>query len=48
MKSPFGGLKKKEYGVIRLDELEDLRLRATGQDQKTLEQMERTAMKIDL
>ncbi len=48
MKSPFGGLKKKEYGVIRLDELEDLRLRATGQDQKTLDQMERTAMKMDL
>ncbi len=48
MKSPFGVLKSKEFGVIRLDELEDLRLRAMGQDHKTMEQMEKTAQKIDL
>jgi hypothetical protein len=46
-KSPFG-LKTKEFGVIRLDELEGLRMRASGFDDKTLNQMEQTKAKMEL
>jgi hypothetical protein len=46
-KSPFG-LKTKEFGVIRLDELEGLRMRASGFDDKTLDQMQNTKNKIEL
>jgi hypothetical protein len=40
-KSPFG-MKTKDYGVIRLDELEGLRMRASGFDDKTLEHMQQS------
>ena len=46
-KSPFG-MKNKDFGIIRLDELEGLRMRASGQDEKTLEHMQNTQNKIDL
>ncbi len=38
----------KEVGVITLDELEGLRLRATGMDYKTLAAMDRTKTKTEL
>jgi hypothetical protein len=40
-KSPFG-MKTKDYGVIHLDELEGLRMRASGFDDKTLDHMQQT------
>jgi hypothetical protein len=46
-KSPFG-MKTKDFGVIHLDELEGLRMRASGVDDKTLEQMQTTKNKIEL
>ena len=46
-KSPFG-MKSKEYGVIRLDELEGLRMRASGYDEKTLDHMQATQNKLEL
>ena len=46
-KSPFG-LKTKEFGVIRLDELEGLRMRASGFDDKNLDQMQNTKNKSEL
>lgn len=41
-------MKTKDFGVIRLDELEGLRMRASGFDDKTLEQMQTTKNKIEL
>lgn len=46
-KSPFG-MKTKDFGVIHLDELEGLRMRASGVDDKTLEHMQTTKNKIEL
>ncbi len=41
-------MKTKDFGVIHLDELEGLRMRASGVDDKTVEQMQMTKNKIEL